>query len=281
MKFISFGILCFFVTIISTIPLSAEHSNLSTEYQNFISRRVRSFSSYNSLDENDIKELEKHDVDKDFYLFFEAFVGSDFTNYMSTSEGSIIINEESKVPILLDGSIENKLIVLIGDTQYAIKQEDNLFGSNLLLEHHNGKKMYLHEETFNNAPVSNENHNPMANVRSGAYWRSPSGPVRGKTGSWLAVLSLALEAVGWVGKFKHPVVGTIFKAVGSAVTVGSLVYVTLYTETYQSQRSDCRTYIRQQTLYYKHSNYSGYQKTRFSFFHSVRPDYAGGSCRKY
>ena len=281
LKVASLSILCFLISTTSVIPISADQSDLDIEYKNIISNRKTTYSRSSTLDSHNLEELRRHNVDEDFYLFFEAFSGTNFIDYLSTNAGSIVINEDSGFPILIDGSIDNQLRILIGYEEYNITTEDNGYGVNLLLEHPNGKSMYLHEETYYNVDTMMTDNSFSINSRAASYWLPFKGGVKGQTGSWLIVLGLALEAAGWVAKFNHGIVGTVLKVVGTVVTVGSLYYVTLYTEIFQSQRSDCRSYIQQQKNFYNYNNYTKLLKIQTTYFHSVRPDYVGGACMGY
>lgn len=281
LKIASLSILCFLISFSSVVAASAIESVLDVEYMNLVSSQRVQRSRSSTLSENNLEELRRQNVDEDFYLFFESFSGTNFIDYISTDIGSVVINEDTDTPILIDGSINNQLRILINSEEYIVTKEDNLYGSNILLENKAGKHMFLHEETYDIIDLMTNENNPLVNSRAGAYWLPEGGGSKGKTGTWLVVLALALDAAGWVGKFNHPVVGIVLKVVGSAVTIGSLFYVTLYTIVYQAQRSDCRSYIKQRKVFYNHSNYTEYLKTQYTYFHSVRPDYAGGACMGY
>lgn len=222
--------------------------------------------------------LKEQNVDKKFYAFFNELNGLNYLQYMSNESGAIIINEDSNMPVLLDISTE-KLIITIGTEVYTIEREIKGFENNLILRADNGKKMYLHKESYdkiNNTSVNDE----MFSIMAAGTWKAETGPAYGNTSTWTYVTGIINSALGIYGIF-HPIVGAISVIAGIGLLVGAYIHVTLYTKSYFSLMSDCLTYTKQRTLYYKVSNYTEYIKTITTYYHTVNPYDAGGACPNY
>lgn len=113
-------------------------------------------------------------------------------------------------------------------------------------------------------------------------------------GSWVLAVqhlkgtnTLMLQAIGIISSvagvivWKCQALSMILNITGLFSSVGQSLSVTLYTDSDRYYMSDCTTYFKVYTRYYQYSNYTGYSGSGTSYFHSVRPDYAGQNCMAY
>ena len=246
---------------------------------------ARTRRNLSELSEEDIRVLEEQQVDSVFYEFFRFFKDNDFTDLYKSEKSKIILKDDLNTPVYY-ASVDNdeKILIQIGHQKYYIHSETSGMNIRIVLST-DDVSMDLYVEEYEDSPIKEDYElfaaEPITRG-AGAYWLQESGGIKGTTGGWLTVIGIVVDAGGWVATLTGNVVGGIItQVVGSALTIGSLVYKTYYTITYQSQRSDCRSYIRQRKRFYQHNNYTGYLKQITSYFHSVRPDYAGGACMGY
>lgn len=255
-------------------------------YSNSKLKKNTTFSNneniYN-LSQNEVSLLKKYNVDSDFFEFFSYFKDDSFSNIRKFSNSQILLNNEHNIPIFYASIDSNqKLLVQIGMNKYYIYEKRKGPNLKIILETNN-KLMNLYEESYN----INENNFKNTGVdittlSNSSYWLKEGAGIKGKTGMWLTVLSVVADAGGYIAKVTgNAALGTITMLLASSTLVGSVFYQTLYTIKYQSQRSDCRTYVRERTEFYQYSNYSRFLKQTYTYFHSTRPDYAGGKCMLY
>ncbi|MGL5563098.1 MAG: hypothetical protein ACRDCN_10825 [Tannerellaceae bacterium] len=282
-------ILCFMM-LLSGITINAEYQKTDLEdsylqiYEEYKKKNANSRinNELNDLTESDITALEEQKVNNIFYDFFKHFKYNGFSDLQNDEKSKIILNENLNTPIYY-ASVNNdeKILIQIGYRKYYIHFEISDMNKKIVLTTDDISMDLYSIKYEDNLYVEQENLNPITKG-AGAYWLSEAGGIKGKTGGWLTVLSIVVSAGGWVATLTGNVVGGyISQVVSSALTIGSLVYTTYYTITYQSRRSDCTSYIRERKNFYQYSNHSGYLKQTYSYFHSVRPDYAGGACMGY
>ncbi len=259
------------------VNLDEMYEDIYNQYQ-LQNQRRRSVAP--TLSKENLVELQKQEVDPIFYDFFTIFSSYNFEDLYYTDSAKIIVNKELNTPILI--KVQNEeLHIQIGNKKYVMETKEEELNKWVLLSI-SGKTMVLYSEVYENQnidiPLKDEY---RLESRSGAYWMAESGGIKGETGMWLKVLAY----VTWAGSSPliqaSSSVGIIIWLVSGAVAIGTNMYVTMYTIKYQSQRSDCRTYIRERTDYYQYNNYTGFLKTDYYYFHAERPDYAGGACMGY
>ena len=95
----------------------------------------------------------------------------------------------------------------------------------------------------------------------------------------ISEISTVGGAIAWM--CKCPTLSSFFTITGIFSFIGQKCSVTLYTDSDRYYMSDCTTYFKVVTRYYQYSNYTGPAGTGTSYFHSVRPDYAGQNCMAY
>lgn len=222
--------------------------------------------------------LREQKVDEYFYDFFKMFKEDDFSQLFELNQTQIILNEKYNIPIYYEVR-KDVILIQIGKKEYFIETIKENLDTTVLIKTKVGKTTVLYEEKYEESefkmPLS-----PKA--RAGAYWLRESAGIKGQTGGWLKVLSIAADAGSIIGTVTGNAlfgIGSIILSVG--IKVGESFYQTLWTKKYQSLRSDCKTYVRERIDFYQYNDYHGFIKRHYNYFHSSRPDYAGGSCTNY
>ncbi len=252
-------------------------------YNQYESQNLRRRSTASTLSKENLIELQKQEVDPIFYDFFTLFSSTNFEDLYTTDSAKITVNSELNMPVLIKVKKED-LHIQIGNKNYVMELKEEGMNKWILLSI-KGKTMILYSEVYEeqNSEDTLIMDDFRLQTRAGAYWMAESGGVKGETGGWFTVANIAVSVAGVIATLANaPLAITLsIAATGFGLTVGQARYVTLYTIKYQSQRSDCRTYIRERKVYYQYNNYTGYLKTTYYQFHATRPDYAGGACTGY
>ncbi|EHR35847.1 hypothetical protein HMPREF9709_00206 [Helcococcus kunzii ATCC 51366] len=246
--------------------------------------------NYSGLSDDDIEELKKEKIEPELYEFFAFFKKANFLDLYSNIKEKIVLKEDLNIPVLISIENDNEILIQIGLNKYIIKSEISEFSKKIVVFLGDKKAILLNEECYEDKTAEDikgylKNNDGM--LASKAYWMNETRTYKGETGFWLIVLTVIADAAGYIISFmfKDPVLkerlGTILQITGTALTVGALVYRKFYVIKYQARRSDCKTYIRERSVFYQYSNYTGKVKESTYKFHSQRPDYAGGACTMY
>lgn len=236
-------------------------------------------ASTTNLTKEDIKYLKKEGVDRDFFQFFETFSSIDYIQYFNNEIGSVVVNTELGIPILIQYS-KDIITLSFEDIQYSISTEYDGYNSNIILYFEN-KQMYLYKETFIGFEESSTNSEIFRTSKASSYWLSEGPGIKSSTTAFVTVLATIITIGGYLAEIKFPLIGKVVAKVSFGLAVGSVFRKTYYTIKYQSKRSDCTTYIKQRTNYYEYSNYTTLKSTLYTTFHSVNPTYVGGRCALY
>lgn len=170
---------------------------------------------------------------------------------------------------------QRNLLFYINDYKYILEEENN----NYYLLSENGERLNFIETTFIDE-IENEERTIQPRAAS---WVLIASNLKKTNKSWVTVLSIISTATGGGSLIKgaHPILGQISFVTGVAALVGDQLYVTLYIKYSQSYRSDCTSYIKEVDDYYQNSNYTGFIKTKTTYFHSIKPDDADQNCMAY
>ena len=188
-----------------------------------------------------------------------------------------IINDSSNNLLMYASVIDNEHMKLIVDGNvFEIVADEN----NIYCISSSGETLKVMENVTED-PTELISNPEKYSARSGS-WVLGAQHLKG-TNTMLLQAIAEISAVGsyvtW--KCKNELFNTIFTITGIFAFIGQKLTVTLYTDYDRYYRSDCTTYIRDYIRFYQYNNYTGYVGDGNSYFHSVRPDYAGQNCMAY
>jgi hypothetical protein len=170
---------------------------------------------------------------------------------------------------------------MINDAQYLIIQEN--FNYYIYSPDGNAVPLTVSYITSGEEVYSRENNNEMLGKdpkTTRGSWGQEYGPFQKTSHDWVQVVDI-ISVAGQIIEIVHPVLGRITTVAADSVSIGMSYVKVYYIKYWQSYMSDCPTYVKERSRYYEDSGYSNYVAQYTSYFHSVRPDYAGGACLNY
>lgn len=164
----------------------------------------------------------------------------------------------------------NDLFISLDGNSYIVYKE----GDDIFLTDESGYKVPVlisQNNTKTNGTIGSKNQVDLlsaSNRKFGKYY----GPYY-KTNKVLFEVVEALGiAAGTAGVvLENPVLGTISYVLGTAASLGSKLYVTLYIKYWQANDINDPSYVKEKRNYYKYNNYTGYVKTTYNYFYSTKP----------
>lgn len=279
--------------------MNFQNENAVTEYEKYLTQisNINALSNVEAnLDLNKFTNEDSKNIVENFYDFI--YIGNEeYESLYEEADQDIItkITKDSSSEYYVLSQIDNEngtILIQINDNKYLIAQVDD----NIVMFNESGKTITLVEtvqsKTFTDIIQAEENTGfiiedgnsimPMEVPVSEIKWSSYRLVGRTTNKVLVDVLGAVSLATGIAGlKISHPALGVISVISGAVSMVEDATYATLYIERYQSTAEGCSSYIREKKEYYQYSNYTGFVKSTVSYFHSIRPDQAGGKCAEY
>ena len=308
------GLLIAFALIISTVitPIQAtnnEEAHSTSEQHNRIVDHYNDIIKYNTnmitgdAFKSDINQIDEKTIEEG--PFKNEF--SELNEIRQKPEGKVIEKSEdsynseaivydSSNNLYLYGKVvsDSEMLLLINGVEYTVVID----GSSIDLVSENGNRLRVYEF----APDNTENVETQTDPSSQQLFAECSSAQVSSNGSWILLAqhlkgtsTMLLQAVSEVsfmsgivcwacqslGAAGLGIVGGALNIVSLFSYIGEKMTVTLYTDYDKYCKGDCITYIHEYIRYYQYNNYSGYAGVADSYFHSVRPDYAGQNCLAY
>ncbi|MDX8418937.1 hypothetical protein MOZ60_02380 [Stecheria sp. CLA-KB-P133] len=195
----------------------------------------------------------------------------------SNTGEAIIHDTNNDLLIYTDIIDDSQLTMIIEGNRYTIIADEY----DIYCVSESGESLKVLEYLPDNP--SNEDHSEekMMAAASGS-WILMAQHIKGTNTLLLQAISEIVTISGLVSwNCICPAIGRILVIVGIFTLVGQKKTVTLYTDYDRYYKSDCTTYFRDYVRFYQYNNYTGYAGDGYSYFHSVRPDYAGQNCLAY
>ena len=193
------------------------------------------------------------------------------------NEKEAILNDSSNDLLIYASVIDSNRMKLIADGNvFEIVADEN----NIYCVSSSGETLKVMENRTED-PTELMDNLEKYSTRSGS-WVLGAQHLKGTNTMLLQAIS-EISAVGGLvaWKCKNDLFSSIFTITGIFAYIGQKLTVTLYTDYDRYYRSDCTTYVRDYIRFYQYSDYTGYAGDGNSYFHSVRPDYAGQNCMAY
>ncbi|MDX8420424.1 hypothetical protein MOZ60_10040 [Stecheria sp. CLA-KB-P133] len=258
-----------------SVNASSESGDLSLEdkyYQILASRFAKA-----PLFSNNIGESKLYSSD---FSVFNSIVTKPSAELIAENRNTgeaIIHDTNNDLLIYADIIDDSQMTMIVEGNKYTIIADEN----DIYCISQYGESLKVMEYTPD-IPSTESLNKSEAIVASSGSWILMAQHIKGTNTLLLQAISEIATIGGTISWLcSNSLFGAIFNILGVFSYVGQKMTVTLYTDYDRYYKSDCTTYFKDYVRFYQYNNYTGYVGAGNSYFHSVRPDYAGQNCMAY